>query len=156
MGRIERIACVAALLALGVACGERETSFSKGSGNEGLVEGSAIMELSADELVFADAPVGSARSIDLVVGNSGDADLTIFSGRIYDDESFVYYADEDAVEDAVVVPGQEISIPIVVTLEEAEPATAVFRLDTNDRERPVFDVALLTTPEGWVGDTGAR
>jgi hypothetical protein len=39
------VVAVAAGLALGVACGERETSFTKGAGTEGFLEGSAVMEL---------------------------------------------------------------------------------------------------------------
>lgn len=147
------LAVVTATLLASAACGQRETNFSTKPGTEDYQDGKPVMEVNAEELWFEEVPVGTARSIDLVITNTGDADLKLFSGDLIANPGYVFYTDDEAANDTVIEPGMEVSIPIGVTLESDAAVEGTYRLDTNDPSQPILDIALLATPEGWV-DTG--
>lgn len=155
MAGLRSIGALALGLAGLLACGPSDLGFSKGSTDQDFQDGVATMELSEETLRFEDVVPGTARSIDLVLRNAGDADLLVYEGEIVSDPAQVFYAEAEASTDLVVVPEQEVALTIGVTLEEAERADGVYRLDTNDPERPTFEVALVALPEGWEGETGA-
>jgi hypothetical protein len=117
------------------------------------VEGAAVMELSAEELVYLDMEVGRAQSQVLMLTNAGpDNSLAISTISIESDELDAFYIDVDAHQDLEIPPGEEHEIVVVCDLPEATAVEASLQIVSNDGERPTLFVAL--TGEPLVGDTG--
>jgi hypothetical protein len=137
-----------------VACGGGDFGFGSNTGGDDVPVGTARMTLSAEELVFEDLEVDAAQTQFLVVANSGDTLLEYRGGEILGSDPEVFFIPEDPdLEDANLSPDSTKEIRVTARIEEIEPASAYFRLHTNDVDRPVLDIPLTGWPLGWTGDT---
>jgi len=135
-------AMLALLCALG--CGE-EVGFTKHSDPDP-VKGEGRMQLSTESLHWQDMAVGVARSIGIVVTSVGEHTLQIRSGVVTQDPAEAYYTDEAANEGIDLDNGDSREFLVVCHLQVPEEAAGVFRLESNDVDRPVLDIPLLCTP----------
>lgn len=142
-----------ALLAFGLACAQSEGGFHAGVGDEPEIKGQPAMLASATELVFDDVPIASARSLDLVLENHGDADLEVFEVVLTENPDYAFYIDDQAADGLVVVPGADATITVGCSMKVDGFTQGVLRIDSNDGTKPIFDVTLLASTEGWE-DTG--
>ncbi len=150
---------IAPLLLL-VACGNPDTTFSNGTGNGDVADGTGRMEIDKTEIVISEIEGAFSKSEAFTITSVGDTNLLIYEIRIVADADDVFYFDE--VENVELAPEQTVTYSVVAQLEVAEPSEGQLRVRTNDPDNAALIVPLKAWPQGYVppedtgggGDTG--
>ena len=144
----------AGLLCVTLACGQNEGGFHVGTDDKEDFAGQPAMVVSAVELVFDEVPVGSARSLDFVIENQGNADLLVDEVILTENDNLAFYLDAYVAEGLTIVPGADVAVVVGCSMSAEGRVEGVLRVASNDGTNPTFDVPLVAITEGWE-DTGS-
>ena len=159
---LQRFDMARALLAHGLMACLAGCSGESGFNNRELdvnpVEGDAIMELSAQSLIWEDMEPGLTVGFDLLVSSVGELNLHLYESRLTASGGGVFYISEDWRSEKIVAPGNNVTITVTAAFEEDAAAGAVaegiLRIRCNDIDSTLYELPLLATVRDEGADTG--
>lgn len=143
---------VSTLIAL-AGCGDTETGFQQGTGENATEEGAGGLELYPSELVWSDLEVGVAASQYAKITSVGAEPLKVYEISVVSSAEGQFTVEE--IEEFELQPGGEREFTVQCTLSADAPAAGELRIRNNDADQLDLRIPLTATPLGYTGgDTG--
>ncbi len=145
------------LMACLVACGG-DSGFNNRELDVDPVDGDAIMELSAQSLIWEDMEPGLTIGFNLEVASVGELNLHLYESRLTASGGGVFYLPEDWRNEKVVAPGSSVTLTVTAAFEEdaagGDEANGTLRIRCNDIESTLYELPLFATVREEATDTG--
>jgi hypothetical protein len=136
------------LLSTLISCADSETSFHIDPPEATQINGEIAITFDVTQVLFEDLTLKSIASTTLTATSTGDIDATIHKGAILLNPGNTFYAQEEAMEGIVLVPGDSVPLTITASMSEPGIAEGMIRFTTNATDQALIDIDLLAWTEG--------
>ena len=136
------------LLCALISCADSETSFHIDPPQATQINGEIAITFDVMQVLFEDLALETISSTTLTATNTGDINATIHDGAILLNPANTFYAQEEAMEGIVLVPGDSVPLTITASMSEPGIAEGMIRFTTNATDQALIDIDLLAWTEG--------
>lgn len=130
------------------ACADSETSFHIDPPQVTQIDGEISIAFDMTQVLFEDLALGTITSTTLTATSTGDINATIYEGSLLLNPNNIFYIQEEAMEDIVLIPGDSVPLTITASMDDAGIAEGMIRFRTNATEQALIDIDLLAWTEG--------
>lgn len=108
------------------------------------------LEVTPTELVYRDVKIGESQALKLTIANKGDATAEISELAFGKDDSPPFSLTNPPTLPLKIETGKQIELTVAYNAADADAASGVLTIKSNDPNRPSIPVTLTANPKGCV------